>query len=196
MLLNPKKAHNMQNMQAGSVEAQDPFDAPVPGQSLTDEPGKWAWEQAPEMVDVDEAVEYVVGSMMDDPEALEQIEKLMMTGMPIESIVNTISFAGFAEGKWTPDVAELIKPPLSAFFIILAKEENIPAVMFNTSDEETMPDSQVIAGMREGNPAAFEELQKQAIAADTPPPPPNNFLEMEEENLPVENENIDMGGIA
>ena len=186
----------MQNMQAGSVEAQDPFDAPVPGQSLTDEPGKWAWEQAPEMVDVDEAVEYVVGSMMDDPEALEQIEKLMMTGMPIESIVNTISFAGFAEGKWTPDVAELIKPPLSAFFIILAKEENIPAVMFNTSDEETMPDSQVIAGMREGNPAALEELQKQAIAADTPPPPPNNFLEMEEENLPVENENIDMGGIA
>ena len=171
------------------------FDAPIPGQSLTDTPGNSPWEHPPQFAEVDEAAEYIWDRLHTE-EVLDQVITLLRNDIPVEALARMILFGGFSEGKWTPDVAELIKPPLSAFFIILAKEENIPAVMFNTSDEETMPDSQVIAGMREGNPAAFEELQKQAIAAEAPPPPPNNFLEMEEENLPVENENIDMGGMA
>ena len=35
------------------------FDAPVPGQSLTDTPGNARWEHPPEYTDVEEASEYV-----------------------------------------------------------------------------------------------------------------------------------------
>ena len=121
MLLNPKKVQNQNDISVGAMEAQDPFDHPIPGQSLTDEPGKWAFEKPPEFTDVDDAVDYVVEQISENPEAIEKFEKLMITGMPIESIVNTISFSGFSEGRWTPDIAELIKPPLSAFFVILAE---------------------------------------------------------------------------
>ena len=205
MLLNPKKVQNQNDISVGAMEAQDPFDHPIPGQSLTDEPGKWAFEKPPEFTDVDDAVDYVVEQISENPEAIEKFEKLMITGMPIESIVNTISFSGFSEGKWTPDIAELIKPPLSAFFVILAQEENIPAIMFNSSDSEILPDDQVMASMREGNPEAFEALQQKAMMDSMPPPPMSerSFMEMEEgglpmeeESLPVENENIDMGGMV
>ncbi len=32
----------------------DPFDVPIPGESLTDEPGKWPWEQPPKYTDFKE----------------------------------------------------------------------------------------------------------------------------------------------
>ena len=35
------------------------FDAPTPGQSLTDTPGNAAWEHPPEFTDVEEASEYL-----------------------------------------------------------------------------------------------------------------------------------------
>lgn len=186
MLLNPSKVQKPQDMPAGSIEAQDPFDAPIPGQSLTEEPGKYPFEQPPEIVDVDQAVEMVIGNIIEDPEATEQVQKLMITGMPIESIVNTIAFTGFSEGKWTPDVAELMKPPLAAFFIILARQNNIPAIMFNTDDEEVMPDSKVMAGMREGNPKAFAELQNQMRVENASNQ--EGFLDMPPEEQPMTDE--------
>ena len=33
----------------------NPFDAPVPGQSLTDKPGNSAWEHPPQFTSTDEA---------------------------------------------------------------------------------------------------------------------------------------------
>ena len=38
---------------------ENPFDAPIPGQSLTDTPGNAKWEHPPQFVKVDEAAEYI-----------------------------------------------------------------------------------------------------------------------------------------
>ena len=35
------------------------LEAPIPGQSLTDEPKNWPWENPPEMVDPDEVTFYI-----------------------------------------------------------------------------------------------------------------------------------------
>ena len=35
------------------------FDAPIPGQSLTDKPGNSAWEHPPQFTDTAEAAEYI-----------------------------------------------------------------------------------------------------------------------------------------
>ena len=187
MLLKPQRIDKQQNVPAGSVQAQDPFDAPVPGQSLTEEPGKHPWDKPPEIVDVDEAMGYVIENIMESPEATEQLGKQLMTGLPIESLVNTITFTGFAEGKWTPDIAELMKPPLSAFFILFAQEHNIPAVMFNTGDEEGLSDDHAMLSMREGNPEAFEHLQNQAAIenASRAEQIPEGFLDMPPEEQPM-----------
>ena len=180
MLLNPKKDVGGPPIK-GSIEAMDPYDHPVPGQSLTEEPGKHAFERPPEIVDVDDAVQYVVERVEESSGGKEDLQKQMMAGMPIESIVNTISLAGFSEGLWTPDVAEMMKLPVSAYFMMMAQEENIPAIMFNKNPNEDpgMNDKTIMANMRESNPEALAHLQDQMAMAEAGPPEkqmPEGFL--------------------
>jgi hypothetical protein len=189
MLLKPKKEGDISAPQ-GSIEAQDAFDHPIPGQSLTEEPGKHTFEKPPQIVDVDEAVAYVVDKIETSNGGKEELLKQMMAGMPIESIVNTIAFAGFTDGQWNPDVAELIKLPLSSYFMIIAQEENIPAVMFNKdpAEDSGMSDTALMANMKEGNPEAFAHLQQQAAMAPMEEEPmPEGFLAM-----PPEGEVMDL----
>ena len=37
----------------------NPFDSPVPGQSLTDKPGNYPWEHAPQYTDVDQVLDLI-----------------------------------------------------------------------------------------------------------------------------------------
>ena len=37
----------------------NPFDAAIPGQSLTDNPGNGAWEHPPQFSDIEDATDYV-----------------------------------------------------------------------------------------------------------------------------------------
>ncbi len=70
------------------------------------------------------------------------------------------------EGKWTVDVAEIIKPPLMSFFVAYADEHEIPYKVFNNPEELTndgIPDNQVLSLMADRNPEAFSELE-QAVA--------------------------------
>ena len=41
------------------------FDAPIPGQSLTDEPGNYPWEHPPQTASIEEAADAVYESIMD-----------------------------------------------------------------------------------------------------------------------------------
>ena len=48
------------------------FDAPIPGQSLTDTPGNAAWEHPPEFTDVEKAADYV-WDILHKEDFLEQV---------------------------------------------------------------------------------------------------------------------------
>ena len=53
---------------------QNPFDTPVPGQSLTDTPGNYPWEHAPKTASIEEATDFVYEAMM-KPENMERMFK-------------------------------------------------------------------------------------------------------------------------
>ncbi len=158
MLLNPKKQRT--NVR-GQIDSTDPFDAPIPGQSLTGEPGKYPWEHPPRIVNPDEAFEFIIYKIEDNPELQEDLDKFLMTGTPVESIVNTIAFTGFAEGVWSPDVAEMIKFPLSAYFAVRGQDLGFDLVMFNKEDTPSVTDENIINNLRENNPEAFELLKEE-----------------------------------
>ena len=88
-------------------DIRNPFDAPIPGQSLTDEPGNNRWEHPPQFVNMDEASEYV-WELLHEPTKLEQTILLLNSGVSIEALTKGILFSGFVEGKWTPDLAVLL----------------------------------------------------------------------------------------
>ena len=83
------------------------FDAPIPGQSLTDTPGNAAWEHPPEFTDVEKAADYV-WDILHKEDFLEQVISFLKDGTPVEAVARMILFGGFTQGKWTPDLAILL----------------------------------------------------------------------------------------
>ena len=88
----------------------NPFDAPVPGQGLTDKPGNYPWEHPPQYTDSQEATEFVWDKIT-QPQFAEQVIAMLDSGIPVEAIGRIIVFRGFTEGKWSPDLAFLITEP-------------------------------------------------------------------------------------
>ena len=63
---------------------ENPFDAPIPGQSLTDTPGNPSWEHPPQFTDVEQASEYVWGKIHNE-RALTQIILFLKEGVPVDT---------------------------------------------------------------------------------------------------------------
>ena len=85
----------------------NPFDAPIPGQSLTDTPGNYPWEHPPQYTDLNTAAEYV-WDILHEENKLEQVLLILKSGVSIEAITRGILFTGFVDGKWSVDLAMLL----------------------------------------------------------------------------------------
>ena len=148
------------------TELLDQLDAPIPGQSFTDEPGKWAWERPARFSNVDEWFNYVVNQIEGSQQGQEAFTKLMLSGIPLEQIVNTITFGGFTEGYWTVDVAELLKLPVLAYLIDMAMKDDLPVKVFSDASvkrytaEGGMDSQTLLQLMRENNPKAFDNVME------------------------------------
>ena len=149
-----------------TMEQRDKLDVPIPGQSFTDEPGKWAWERHARYNTVEDCFLHVVDQIEKDEQSRDEMLKLMMAGIPLEQIVNTISFGGFTEGQWSVDLAELIKFPVLMHLANMAVEENIPVKVFSDNtvkrkeQGEGMDSDTLLTLMRQNNPEAFNRAEE------------------------------------
>jgi|TARA_R100001510_G_scaffold51604_1_gene51556 hypothetical protein len=98
----------------------NPFDAPVPGQSLTDEPGNYPWEHPPKYTDYMEASTFLWNRIHSDKNT-KNILALINSGVPIETLVKTTLFGGFMNGLWNPDLAILLVPTVAQMYVAVAK---------------------------------------------------------------------------
>src|SRR5210317_1808696 len=151
------------------------FNKAPPGWSLTEPKGKWAWEKPPVNSTPDKAVDAVI-DRLEAPEVRTQMEKLMIAGVSIQEIVNTIAVGGFSQGQFTPDVAEIIKGPLAAYLMGVAAEEEIPVKVYNTRDglyemDEGMSDDDMLSVMKDRNPDLYQFIQSKADEMDQEPEP-------------------------
>tara|TARA_R110001592_G_scaffold164361_2_gene398499 strand:- start:3941 stop:4444 length:504 start_codon:yes stop_codon:yes gene_type:complete len=102
----------------------DEFDRPIPGQSLTDEPGNYPWEHPPQYTDLREARDRIFEGMTQE-ENVKQLITMLASNVPAEAIVRTVLFAGFTEGKWTVDMAALLAPVVLIQIISMAKAAGV-----------------------------------------------------------------------
>ena len=112
------------------------FDAPIPGQSLTDTPGNYPWEHPPKTASIEEATDMVYDSLMNEKN-MSRMFTLLRMGIPIEALVKVITFSGFLEGKWTVDTAKLLEPIVAMMVAGEAALAKIPAKV-NLGDAEDM----------------------------------------------------------
>ena len=90
------------------------FDAPIPGQSLTDQPKNWPWENPPEIVDPEEATKFYINKLADD-DVMDDMAVLLDGGMPLAPLVKTLLTTGVMNGMHTIDVSIIIAPVIHAF---------------------------------------------------------------------------------
>lgn len=152
-------------MKKPSMTPDSRFSKAPPGYSLAGAPGKWPWERPPQYNTPSEAMDGLVDSL-EKPEIQEQYVQLMAAGVSIEELVSTATRVGFMEGKFTVDVAEIIKAPLTMYLMGLATDAKIPAKVFVTKDglprnDYGMKDSQILNIMRDRNPefSRFVEVE-------------------------------------
>ena len=110
------------------------FDAPIPGQSLTDTPGNARWEHPPEYTDVEEASEYV-WERLHKKEILEQVVTFLENNIPVEAVARMVLFGGFMEGKWTPDVAILLSEIVFKQIVAIGVKAEVPNMKMFLKDQ-------------------------------------------------------------
>jgi hypothetical protein len=132
-----------------------------PGHSLTGEQGKWAWEQPPRFSDPNDAIDFITDKL-EEAVPQEDMLKMMTAGITIEEIVNQISFKGFMQGAFNPDVAELIKPALAMYLMKMSIDNGFtPRLFIQEEPEPEVNDQRFFSIMKERNPELFNAMNEQ-----------------------------------
>ena len=111
----------------------NPFDAPISGQSLTDEPGNYPWEHPPKTTDPEAALNKF-WDRLTDPEVAEEMIIMMEAGVPIEALARILTFTGFAEGEFTPDVGFLTIEPLMKMLAAIGMRAGVKNLIISLED--------------------------------------------------------------
>ena len=104
------------------------LDAPIPGQSLTVEPGSVPWENPPQYTTLAEVVGFYT-EKMDDADVILDLLDLLQKDIPILSIVNTLTKASLMKGYHTVDVGFLVTPILVEMIKTIAELNDVPYIV-------------------------------------------------------------------
>lgn len=102
----------------------NPFDAPVAGQSLTDTPKNYPWENPARFAKLDESSLHI-WKELNKKDTLKRIIILLEAGTPLEALTRTIVFSGFVEGAFSIDSALLLTPIVQKMLFTIGKAAGI-----------------------------------------------------------------------
>ncbi len=109
------------------------INAPVPGMSLTSEPGNRPWENPPNLVSVEDAMEFYTRRILGTPDNYDQILDIIESGLPIRNIANILMKTSIMEGYHTIDVGILVLPVVEELLMSVADMHDVSYV--ETIDE-------------------------------------------------------------
>lgn len=91
-----------------------PFDRPIPGESLTGEPGNNPWEQPAQMSDVKEVAMYYLERLNND-EVINDFAAMLEAGATLAPIVETTYLQGVMRGLHSLDAGLVVAPVIHSF---------------------------------------------------------------------------------
>ena len=120
----------------------NPFNAPIPGESLTSSPETpRAWERPPEYTNQDEAM-MAVYMVLTEQDTLRQLVGIISEGVPLDEIAQVLLYKGYTQGKYTPDMMLMLAEPTIYLLIAIADYAEIKDyVLYSEEDED--PDTMI-----------------------------------------------------
>lgn len=165
------------------------FDAPIPGQSLTNEPKNHPWERPPETADPDEAIVHHL-TRLGQQKVMNHILDGVNAGLPVSMLTDLMLTGAVAKGIHNIDISLMIAPVVHDYIVNLLEEEEVEFKEFFEEDgdedvRKNLSVSQAITGLKERMPedevVAVEEEQKDMEKMETTEGPPKRGLMSREE---------------
>ena len=163
----------MAELDQQALEEHNPFQGPIPGQSLTNSPDtQQSWEQPPRTTNIKEARELMFLEILKD-ENLETIIGLMNEGMSISQLTEMHLFIGYTKGQFNADLMLLLAEPTMYMLLAIAeavgieppinRDDLINADEEDLDEEETAEVTKLATQMEDQirNPKRLEDLQAQ-----------------------------------
>lgn len=117
------------------------LEAPIPGQSLTDQPNNWPWENPPEMVDPEEATKYYINKMANE-EVMDDLAVALDGGTPLAPLVKTLLTTGVMNGLHSIDVSLIIAPVIHSFIKAAMTSYGVEVIDDLTDPEEQIKENE------------------------------------------------------
>lgn len=94
--------------------------APIPGMSLTSEPGNRPWENPPMLVTVEDALEFYISKIIADSNSHDSVLQMLELRLPVENIANLLNKMSVMEGYHSIDVGILVLPAIEEMIMAVA----------------------------------------------------------------------------
>jgi len=138
----------------------------IPGQSLTNDPEqRYEFEKAPEITNLRDGIEYFFTKIVDE-EVYPEVMELVIEGVPVMEIVQTILFSGFDKGVWNPDLMLLLAEPATYIIMALAERAGIDYIIYAEEEDEEEAENLATGAsvnMAEYMKAKYKDIPKGAI---------------------------------
>jgi hypothetical protein len=121
-----------------------PVDFPIPGQSLTAPLGERPWQGPPRFTTVEKTLEYYIPKLTSDRMAGQALD-LLESGVPVDTLVDTIQLGGVMEGIHSVDVGILASPILAEVIHQMAKSAGVKHKIVGEEIDPNIPDSSEIS---------------------------------------------------
>lgn len=149
------------------IKSNDPalLSGPIPGMSLTTEPGAMPWENPPMLVTVDDAVAFYSERIL-DADATDSIIEAIDQGVTIEEMTEYLTTSGVMNGMHTLDVKFLVYPVVKELLMYVADAEGVEYVeSFATKESNRIPRTMIKQVVEE----VFEEAAMPAETVEEKP---------------------------
>jgi hypothetical protein len=150
----------------------DPFDRPIPGESLTQPMQDDAIYKPPQINNLDEAFFNTVETIEDSESLFSDLLSMIDAGVDLESIANVVTFGSFSKGVYSPDIAMQLTPLLMIWMYVKAHENNIEIDGINimnfpkNKSKGNMSSDDIVTLMKRKNPEKFKKQQKEAAVTE------------------------------
>jgi len=91
-------------------------------------------------------------------ESMEKILILLESGLTVEELTKVIVFAGFVDGKFTPDTGLLLTPIISKMIVAIGKKAGVEKIKINKPKQDSTQD--LIKEVMKATPEEDDKLKQ------------------------------------
>lgn len=153
------------------------FEAPIPGQSLTNSPDQpYPWEGPPQITSQKEAMNKIFLEII-KPENMETLGTAMSDGIPIAGLAEVLIKTSFQKGKINPDLAVTLMEPVMYMLLSVAEKIGVDPVLSDDEEDDRsgeLEDPEVgeenVRFTQRQAPTSLKELPSRSTTIPTAPP--------------------------